>query len=503
MLKHCIVLYCIVLYCTVSEAETEAETDEILMELQDLLYKLKESQLHGVFDFLSITCPEGKSRYGMLKLLIKYLTSSTFEETEDGGMSEYLALKDHLNKVIMSTKSEADIDDEVKLKIKQLTEEQQKLKEVFLSKEFALQKEIDQLAGVSDKCTSKVFVKKEPGTAESVGSANSSKSGKSLGNKIDKTALGVSDIPLVFKKELKFTGQIGSPKDASKLSFSSLAHQIENAKKKNYSDQEICEATIKAISPGLNLRSYLEGKTDITLPQLRRILRAHFSGHDATELYTELSSAVQHSSESVQNFVVRLMDMRQKVIFASQESESQLQYDPVLVQKLFLRAISTGLISYSIKADIEPYLNDINVSDEVLLEKLNLAANNEAEQKHKLGKQARVNVFETPEVEQPNKRKSAKENPILNEIKSLRVELNENKYLKADVAMLKETPSQPAVTKPGYQPRKRIGCPNCVKEGKGKECSHCYRCGETGHLKMNCKLQDQENRMRSRQRDGQ
>ena len=114
--------------------DAEAETDEILMELQDLLYKLKESQLQGVFDFLSITCPEGKSRYGMLKLLINYLTSSTFEEGEDGGMSEYLALKDYLNKVIMGTKSEADIDDEVKLKIKKLTEEQQKLKEVFLSK---------------------------------------------------------------------------------------------------------------------------------------------------------------------------------------------------------------------------------------------------------------------------------------------------------------------------------------------------------------------------------
>ena len=383
----------------------------------------------------------------------------------------------------MSTKSEADINDEVKLKIKQLTEEQQKLKEVFLSKDLVLQKEIDQLAGVSEKCTSKVFVKKEPGergTAESVGSANSSKSGKSLGNKTDKTALGISDIPLVFKKELKFTGQIGSPKDTNKLSFSSLAHQIENAKKKKkYSDQEICEATIRAISPGLNLRSYLEGKTDITLSQSRRILRAHFSERDATELYNELSNAVQHSSESVQNFVVRLMDMRQKVIFTSQESESQLQYDPVLVQKLFLRAISTGLISYSIKADIDPYLNDINVSDEVLLEKLNLAANNETERKHKLGKQARVNVFETPEVEEPNKpRKSAKENPILNEIKSLRVELNDIKSLKADVAMLKETLSQPALTKPGYRPSKRIGCPNCAKEGKGKECSHCYRCGE-------------------------
>ena len=109
--------------------------------------------------------------------------------------------------------------------------------------------------------------------------------------------------------------------------------------------------------------------------------------------YQMLSSIVL----SLYRTVVRLMDMRQKVIFASQES--QLQYDPVLVQKLFLCAISTGLISCGIKADIDPYLNDINVSDEVLLEKLNLAANNEAEQKHKLGKQARVNVFETSEVE--------------------------------------------------------------------------------------------------------
>ena len=76
----------------------EADTDEMLLELQDLLHKLKESQLQGVFDFLSITCPEGKSRYGMLKLLINYITSSAFEESEDGGMSEYFALKANLNK---------------------------------------------------------------------------------------------------------------------------------------------------------------------------------------------------------------------------------------------------------------------------------------------------------------------------------------------------------------------------------------------------------------------
>ena len=78
-----------------------------------------------------------------------------------------------------------------------------------------------------------------PRFSSSVGSANSSESEISLGNKTDKTALSVS--------ELNFTGQIRSPKDISKLSFSSSVHQIGNAKNKNYSDLEICEATIKAM----------------------------------------------------------------------------------------------------------------------------------------------------------------------------------------------------------------------------------------------------------------
>ena len=86
-----------------------------------------------------------------------------------------------------------------------------------------------------------------PRFSSSVGSADSSEGEISLGNKTDKTALSVSDMSLVFRKELNFTGQIRSPKDISKLSFSSSVHQIGNAKNKNYSDLEICEATIKAM----------------------------------------------------------------------------------------------------------------------------------------------------------------------------------------------------------------------------------------------------------------
>ena len=59
---------------------------------------------------------------------------------------------------------------------------------------------------------------------------------------------------------------------------------------------------IKAINPALSLRSYLEGKADLTLAKLRRILRSHYQEKTATELYHQLSSTVQKSSEKPQDF---------------------------------------------------------------------------------------------------------------------------------------------------------------------------------------------------------
>lgn len=44
---------------------------------------------------------------------------------------------------------------------------------------------------------------------------------------------------------------------------------------------EIVEAVMCTVSPGLKLRSYLEGKTDLTLAMLRQILRAQYAEKDA------------------------------------------------------------------------------------------------------------------------------------------------------------------------------------------------------------------------------
>jgi len=129
-----------------------------------------------------------------------------------------------------------------------------------------------------------------------------------------------------FRKEFKISGQIGDSRQKDRLSFTSLTHQIDVGLKRGYKEEEIIEAVIRVINPGLRLRSYLEGKLDLELARLRKILRSHYQEEGATEVYQLLSSAVQEAGETPQDFLVRLLDLKQKVPFASQEAGSDLKY---------------------------------------------------------------------------------------------------------------------------------------------------------------------------------
>ena len=90
----------------------------------------------------------------------------------------------------------------------------------------------------------------------------------------------------VLRKDLKISGKIGDfGKKEGSVSSTSLVHQVENAIKVGYENNETVEACIKAIEPGSKLHSYLEGKPDLKFPVLRKILRSHFGEPSATELY--------------------------------------------------------------------------------------------------------------------------------------------------------------------------------------------------------------------------
>ena len=101
------------------------------------------------------------------------------------------------------------------------------------------------------------------------------------------TPIEQSNVNSLFRREFKIYGQINEQGKGDQLSFVSLSRQIEGAIEKGYTDKEAVEAVIKAMKPGMQLRSYVETVRDLTLPRLRQILISHYKEKSGTQLYQE------------------------------------------------------------------------------------------------------------------------------------------------------------------------------------------------------------------------
>ena len=98
---------------------------------------------------------------------------------------------------------------------------------------------------------------------------------------------------------------------------------------------------VRAISLHSSLRSYVETLKDLSLPKLRKILGVHYREKSASELYQNLATIFQEPKEISQEFVLRSLDLCNKVGFASKESDCEIQYEEPLIQKK--KCFETGL----------------------------------------------------------------------------------------------------------------------------------------------------------------
>ena len=226
--------------------------------------------------------------------------------------------------------------------------------------------------------------------------------------------------------------------------FVSLIRQIDAGMDTGYKEREIIDAVIRAISPSLKLRSYLETMKELTLTRLRQMLRAHYKQKWGTELYQELTTMCQSPKETPQDFLIRALDLRQQVLIASQAEGGTVKYEPSLVHPLFLHAIETGLQDEAVRNKLRPFLQ--KVTDEELMEQINVVVSEESERKGKLGttyhKNARVNSLEVDSDQaepggqtQPKKPGSKKEMKCDRPYR-LMVTLE---AVQTDIAVLKET----------------------------------------------------------------
>ena len=340
------------------------------------------------------------------------------------------------------------------------------------------------------------------------------------------SSASVEPLKLHKLKEFKISGQIGSPGQKDKLSYSSLSYQITNGKERGFSQKEICAAVIRATTPGVSLRTYLEGKKDLKLKTLIPVLRAHFKEKDATAVFNELSQEGQTGCENELEFCMRMMGLRQKVLMLTAEEEGK--YPEKLVQQQFQNSMFEGLKKDNIRNALRNILKRKDVKDEELLQEISEVMMNEAEHLRKVKSKASVQQLHLSEADS-DKKKESKTNPLLTEISKLTAlmvaqgaQVNELTGLKSEMANLKtemkacqdanrnqncdpgggqQNFNRNDGCEPGGRGRGRRGrgrggsgqfgarrvwlCSTC-KEAGSASCNHCFSCGGIDHQQRDC-----------------
>jgi hypothetical protein len=238
------------------------------------------------------------------------------------------------------------------------------------------------------------------------------------------------------------------------------------------------------------------------LPKLRAILRSNFQEKSATELYQQLTTIVQSPEESPQSFLIRALDLRQKVLFASKKAGVKIKYDASLVQGLFLHSLETGPHHEAVRTKLRPFLQQPEITDELLIEEMNIIVSTEIERQKKFGKasqarQRKINNVQavkssSADVEEPidqhllnqvvKEKKGPKQGELVSALKTVKAELAElRKTLTNQQTKAKEQDTME--TQVGRRGRL---CTKC-QEAKQQNCDHCFRCVSSDHFARGCK----------------
>lgn len=227
------------------------------------------------------------------------------------------------------------------------------------------------------------------------------------------------------------------------MSYLNLVRQIEIGTEKGHTESEITEAVIRAVSPGLPLRDMLEIKRGLTLPALLTILRGHYKVDSSTDLYHQLINLSQDPKETALNFVVRAIEIKEKLLWKAENEDAEEHYSRAIIQRKFLRSIETGLLS-----------DNTNTTVTVKAVK---GKENKNEQ-----------AFSTQQMMEE----------LCTEMKQI-------------LSAVLEASHHPPLRRPRLK-----GCQKCRNEGAGDNCSHCFKCGLDGHFSRGCRAHRQlpENR---------
>lgn len=309
--------------------------------------------------------------------------------------------------------------------------------------------------------------------------------------------LSLSDVAALFpRREFKLHG--GQISDlGSDMSYSSLCKQIDEGLQEGFTECEIIRTVLKIMKPG-TLKEMLTNKDDLTVDGLKKLLRSHIRDKNSAELFQELSNAKQQDKESAQQFLYRIIGLKQRVLFESRQPGADFNYDKKLVQGTFLHTLYQGFNEKNnyVRQDLKPFLNDLQVSDDFLLEQITKSTSEEAERLRRLGtasktrpvtvsaaQLANTDLTEQAKVDTELQANRAAIRELTAQVSSLTRQLT--KVVSQTDSVTSGDSCSPLNHPPTPPAENRGRCGDCVQQGK-VSCPHCFACGQAGHRAIGC-----------------
>ncbi|KAI3376375.1 hypothetical protein L3Q82_016857 [Scortum barcoo] len=139
----------------------------------------------------------------------------------------------------------------------------------------------------------------------------------------------------------------------------------------------------------------LISRDEMTVAELKSFLRSHLGEKSTTELFQELITAKQHEHETPQQFLYRMVGLKQKVILTSRQADTEIKYETQTVQNVFMHTIYQGLSDKhdDIRRELKPLLSDSAVTDESLLRQVIKTTTEECERRRRLGRSTRAKII--------------------------------------------------------------------------------------------------------------
>lgn len=488
----------------------DPERKELVWTIRKDLHRLTANELYQLAENIgqvpdrNLYELDKNNEESCLEYVYGHVCSKALLDQEDQGVAQLLFLKDLIHDLIANREKSPEIIQPTK-EIEGLNENQQmpslpidlagdateishgvELQQMLASYE-ELGRKLEQY-----KTTTATLTTVRPTTRECT-SRDSSPSNEHYQHTRSENTVYAKEVPFLQRREFKIHGgQIGDT--TSDISFNNLCKQIGEGVKEHYSESEIIRSVFRIIKPG-NFKDMLINKDDMTLTELKSFLLSHLREKNSTELFQELMCAKQYDYETPQQFLYRMIGLKQKIIFASRQADTDIRYDNTTVQGVFLHTIYQGLGTKhnDIRRDLKPLLSEVAVSDEALLRHVIKITSEESERQRRLGQVSRNKMAHAHSAQlEGNAEKVGKEavdsKRTCRTIEELSAQVA---ALSSMIDTLKNSQQSGhscqcnASTLQTLKKESRRVCPNCVKQGT-TNCNHCFACGEEGHRAVGC-----------------